>query len=263
MRTMDKILTDLLFMSQKRKNLLLLLRDGGKTIEEITDTLNVTSTGMLPQIKKLKEELLVFQDEKEYRLTPLAEILVEKMQPLLDILEVIEEHKDFWQERDLSGLSPVFLERINELKPYSLVKPDTDKLFETHSVFQENVEKSKDILSLTSIFHPVFPETFLRTGDKDAEITLIVTKRIYERLRADFGKKLKLYLNQEKKRLFVCDEEVKIAMLTKTEHFMMADFLTWKGAYDQESITSFEPAPMKWAEDLILYYKNRAQEIKG
>ena len=68
MRTMDKMLTDLLFMSQKRKDLLLLLRDGGKTIEEIVDTLNVTPTGMLPQIKKLKDEFLVLQDEREYRL---------------------------------------------------------------------------------------------------------------------------------------------------------------------------------------------------
>ncbi|KKG08613.1 winged helix-turn-helix domain-containing protein [Methanosarcina sp. 2.H.A.1B.4] len=260
---MDKMLIELLFMSQKRKDLLLLLRDGGKTLEEIVDILNVTPTGMLPQIKKLKEEFLVLQEDREYRLTPLAEVLVEKMQPLLDILEVIEEHKDFWQERDLTGLSPAFLKRLNELKPYSLVKPDPDKIFETPAVFLENMEKSTNILSLSSIFHPVFLETFLRTENNDAEITLIVTKRIYERLKNDFEKELKLYLNQEKKRLFVCADEVKIAMLTKTEHFMMADFLTWKGAYDQESVISFEPAPLKWAEDLILHYKDQAQEIKG
>ena len=72
------------------------------------------------------------------------------MQPLLDILEVIEDQKDFWQERDLSGLSPAFLERLNELKPYSLVKPKPDKIFETPAVFLEKVEKSKNILSLSS-----------------------------------------------------------------------------------------------------------------
>lgn len=263
MSAMDKILIDLLFMSQKRRDLMLLLRNGGKTLEEIVDILDVTPTGMLPQIKKLKEEFLVLQADKEYRLTPLAEVLVEKMKPLLDILEVIEDHKDFWQERDLSGLPPAFLERLNELKPYSLVNPDPDKIFETPAVFLENVDNSKNILHLSSIFHPAFPETFLNTENLEAEITLIVTKRIYERLKSDFRKELKLYLNQDKKCLFVCADEVKIAMLTKTEHFMMADFLTWKGAYDQESIISFEPAPLKWAEDLILYYKEQAQEIKG
>jgi predicted transcriptional regulator len=41
----------------------------------------------------------------------------------------------------------------------------------------------------------------------------------------------------------------------------MADFLTWKGDYDQESIVAFEPASLKWAEELILHYKDQAKEI--
>lgn len=249
-------------MSQKRRDLLLLLKDGGRTIEEIVDILNVTPTGMLPQIKKLKEEFLVIQDDREYRLTPLAEILVEKMKPLLDTLEVIEEHKNLWENRDLSDLSPAFLERLNELKPYFFVKPDPDKIFETSSVFLKNIEKSKNILSLSSIFHPALPEIFLKTEDKNIKITLIITKRIYERLKNDFEKELKLYLARKNRQLFVCADEMKIAMLTKTESFMMADFLTWKGDYDQESIIAFEPASLKWTEELIFHYKSNAQEIK-
>ncbi|WP_239451118.1 helix-turn-helix transcriptional regulator [Methanosarcina horonobensis] len=249
-------------MSQKRRDLLLLLKDGGRTMEEIVNLLNVTPTGMLPQIKKLKEEFLVHQDDKEYSLTPLAEILVEKMQPLLDTLEVIEGHKNFWQERDLSDLSPAFLRRLNELKPYSLVKPDPDKIFETSAIFLKNIEKSKNILSLSSIFHPAFPEYFLRIEDDNVGITLIVTKRIYKRLENDFEEELKLYLTRKNRQLFVYAEEMKIAMLTKTECFMMADFLTWKGTYDQESIIASEPASLKWAEELILHYKGQAQEIK-
>lgn len=260
---MDRMLIELLFMSQKRKDLLLLLKDRGMTIEEIIDILNVTPTGMLPQIKKLKDEFLVVQEDREYRLTPLAEILVEKMKPLLDTLEVIEEHKNFWENRDLSDLSPAFLERLNELKPYSLVKPDPDKLFETSPVFLKNIEKSKNILFLSSIFHPALHEVFLKTEDKNIKITLIITKRIYERMKSDFDEELKLYLARKNRYLFVCAAEMKIAMLTKTERFMMADFLTWKGAYDQESIMAFEPDSLKWAEELILYYRGEAQEIKG
>lgn len=258
---MDKMLIDLLFMSQKRKDLLLLLKDGGKTIEEIVVLLNVTPTGMLPQIKKLKEDFLVYQEDREYRLTPLAEILVEKMQPLLDILEVIEANKNFWQERDLSDLPPVFLERLNELKKYSLLKPDPDKIFETPAVFRENVKESENIMSLFSIFHPAIPEIFLSVEEDSIEITLIVTKRIYERLKNDFETELELYLSRQNKKLFVYSEETKIAMLTKTECFMMADFLTWNGSYDRESIVNSKPASLRWAEDLILHYRGQAQEI--
>jgi len=260
-KSMDKALIDLLFMSQKRKDLLLLLKNGGKTIEEIVDILNVNPTGMLPQIKKLKDEHLVLQEDREYRLTPLAEILVEKMEPLLGTLQVIEENSDYWQERDLTALPRAFLERINELQSCFLVKPDPDNIFEPSAVFLENIGKSKKILSFSSIFHPVFSEMFLTNQDDDTEITLIVTGKICERLKTDFEKELKLYLAREKKRLFICKDEIKVAMLVKTELFMAADFLTSKGVFDQETIIGFEPAALKWAEDLILHYREQAQEI--
>jgi predicted transcriptional regulator len=258
---MDKSLIDLLFMSQKRKDLLLLLKEGGKTIEEITENLSVKSTGMLPQIKKLKEEHLVLQENREYRLTPLAEILVEKMEPLLNTLEVIEKNPYYWQERDLNDLPSPFLERLDELKSCVVIRPDPNRIFEPSAVFLENMRKSKNILSFSSIFHPVFPELFLKNEDENAEITLIVTERIYERLEADFEKEVKFCLEMKKKRFFVCADEIKIAMLIKTDHFMTADFLTSKGSFDQETLIGFEPAPMKWAEDLIMYYKDKAQEI--
>ncbi len=258
---MDKALIDLLFMSQKRKDLLLLLKSGGRTIEEIVNILDVKPTGMLPQIKKLKEEHLVIQEDKEYRLTPLAEILVEKMEPLLDTLKVIEENPYYWQERDLNDLPVSFLERLNELKSCSLIKPDPGNIFEPPTLFLENMRKSRSILTFSSIFHPVFPELFLDNEDDDTEITLIVTQKIYDRLKTDFEKELKHYLTKEKKRLFVCVDEIKIAMLIKTELFMSVNFLTSKGAFDQETIIGFDLIPMKWAEDLILYYKNKAQKV--
>ena len=257
---MDKVLIDLLFMSQKRKDVLLLLKNGEKTLEEIVELLQVTPTGMLPQIKKLKEENLVSQQDKEYKLTPLAEILVEKMEPLLDTLEVIEKNPHFWQDRDLSALPEPFLERLNELKHCFIIKPDPDNIFEPPAVFLENIRNSRNILTFSSIFHPVFPELFLGNEDENTQITLIVTKRIYDRLKNDFEKEIKLYLGRGKK-LFVCNEEIKIAMLIRTELFMSADFLTLKGAFDQETLIGFDPAPMKWAEDLIRCYRDRAQEI--
>jgi predicted transcriptional regulator len=259
---MDKDLIDLLFMSQKRRDLLLLLKNGGRKIEDIVSILHVTPTGMLPQIKKLKEESLIFQENKEYKLTPLAEILVEKMEPLINTLEVIEENLNYWQERDLSSIPHSFLERLNELKSCSLIEPDPDNIFEPPTIFLENIRKSKKILLLSSIFHPIFSEIFQRKGE-DTEITLIVTQKIYERLKNDFEKELEVYMAGEKRRLLVCVGELKIAMIIKTEYFMSADFLTYKGAFDQETIIGIEPASMKWAEDLILHYRDKAQEIKG
>ncbi|WP_455429638.1 transcriptional regulator FilR1 domain-containing protein [Methanosarcina horonobensis] len=52
------------------------------------------------------------------------------------------------------------------------------------------------------MFHPAFPEYFLRIEDDNVGITLIVTKRIYKRLENDFEEELKLYLTRKNRQLF-------------------------------------------------------------
>lgn len=58
-------LLELIFLSDKRKQLLLFLKDGPKNMDEIKGALEVTSTAILPQIKKLKEKSLVVQEDKK------------------------------------------------------------------------------------------------------------------------------------------------------------------------------------------------------
>ena len=62
---MNSSLLDLILFSEKRKDFLLLLKEGPKSIEEILEKLQVSRTALLPQIKKLKEENLVIH-ENEY-----------------------------------------------------------------------------------------------------------------------------------------------------------------------------------------------------
>jgi len=52
-------LLDTLTFSEKRENLLILLKEGPRTLEEIRAKLNVTSSGMIPLIRKLEERNLV------------------------------------------------------------------------------------------------------------------------------------------------------------------------------------------------------------
>ena len=99
-------LLELIFLSNRRKQLLLFLKDGPKNMDEIKGALDVTSTAILPQIKKLKEKSLVVQEEKSYRLSLIGKVLVEKMQPLVNIVDVFEDNFDYWAERDLQGIPP-------------------------------------------------------------------------------------------------------------------------------------------------------------
>ena len=52
---MNPGLLDLILFSEKRKDFLLLLKEGPKGIEETLEKLQVPRTAILPQIKKLKD----------------------------------------------------------------------------------------------------------------------------------------------------------------------------------------------------------------
>ncbi len=108
---MTTSLIDTMLNSEKRKNLLLLLMEGGKDRNEIKTALNVTSTAIIPQIKKLKECGLVIQEEDHYYLSEMGEIMVENMLPFLNIVEVFEENEEYWLTHDLKGIPLAFVEK--------------------------------------------------------------------------------------------------------------------------------------------------------
>jgi predicted transcriptional regulator len=61
----DAGLINFLVDSEKRKNLLLLLRGNSKTLDEIREPLKVTSSGIIPQIRKMEERHLICPNKKK------------------------------------------------------------------------------------------------------------------------------------------------------------------------------------------------------
>lgn len=106
---MNPNLLDLILFSEKRKAFLMLLREGPKNTQEILDRLKVPRTALSSPDKKLKEQNLVIHEEGVYRLSLIGEIIIEKMQPLLDTLEVFEKQEEFWTDRKLTPIPLILL----------------------------------------------------------------------------------------------------------------------------------------------------------
>jgi predicted transcriptional regulator len=154
-------LIDLAFLSEKRKDVLLLLEEGPKTGDEIKTALNVNSTSIMPQIKKLKEGRLIVQDEKNsYRLSDMGEIVVEKMEPLLDTVRVFEENYDYWINHDFTAIPEHLLNRIDELGNYFMLEADLNRLFEVPEDFKNNLLESRNIKIFLSYFNPLYIEIY-------------------------------------------------------------------------------------------------------
>ena len=89
-KVMRSNLITILLSSEKRTDLLLLLKEKPRTIEEINNELDTNSVAILPQLKKLKEKGLVIQEEKIYELSLLGKIIVRKMESLVKAFRQLE-----------------------------------------------------------------------------------------------------------------------------------------------------------------------------
>lgn len=261
---MNPNLLDLILFSEKRKAFLLLLKEGPKTTQEILDRLQVPRTALLPQIKKLKEQNLVIHEEGTYRLSLIGEIIMEKMYPLLDTLEVFEKNEGFWADRKLTPIPPHLMKRIRELGNYRLIEPDLSHTFDLNPEFVKHTSNSNHIFMFLSYFHPQFPAFFLDLAKRGIEISLDLSESVYSRFAEDFKKEGEELLRKKNTSLFILDKkEVEIpAVVVSSDKIMLLGLFNESGRFDRQYVISFEPGAIKWGEDLFEYFRDMSTEIK-
>ncbi|WP_243684741.1 helix-turn-helix transcriptional regulator [Methanosarcina barkeri] len=101
---MNSPLLELIFLSEKRKDLLLFLKDGPKTISEIKENLNVGLVAILPQLKKLRENSLISKTGDIYSLAPLGIAIVGRMKPMIDVLNVFGSKYEYWANHAVESI---------------------------------------------------------------------------------------------------------------------------------------------------------------
>lgn len=261
---MNPSLLDLILLSERRKDFLLFLKEGPKNIEETLEKLQVPRTALLPQIKKLKDEDLVIQEEGLYRLSVIGEIIVGKLQPLLDTLSVFEKNEEFWADRKLAPIPPHLIKRISELGEYHLIEPDLSHTFDLNPEFVKHLSNSSCIHMFYSYFHPQFPALFINLARKGIEISLVFSEPVYLRLVEDFKEEGKEFLRMENASLYILEKKgVEIPSLIATANGIMTlGLFNESGRFDRQYVISFEPQAIKWGKELFDYYRDMSREIK-
>jgi len=255
-------LVDLLFLSEKRKNILLLLMEGPKNIETIREILKANATSVQPQLKKLKEQHLVTQEEDLYVLTDIGRIVVEKMKPLLDTLDLLEGNADYWANRDMTAIPPELLRRINELGQCTTTEPDIDRMFELIPLLVENMKKAKRVRALLSYFHPLFPAHYLDLARKGIKVSLFIPEPIMRRWVGDYRAETEEFLSLGNVELFTVKENNKVPSLMVADNFMAMALFPKSAVFDRKYVMSFEPGARVWGEEYIDHFQKLATRIE-
>lgn len=256
-------LLDIITSSDKRKRLLLLLQDGPKTMSEILSSLDFTTTGMLPQIRILEGRNLLTQDGKKYVLTEIGQVITRHLSPLVKTVEVIEKHEGFWKGHDIGSIPSQLMMKIDQLGNYQIIENSIEEIYEPHKEFLENILKSKKLLGISPIVHPIYPDFFLQLAEKGTEVSFILTKKAFNKVEKEYHDKLTRVLSFKNVSLYISDDDIKLACVS-TDRFFSISFFLKNGVFDSRNdVVSFDESALLWGEELFNYFRERSRRIQS
>lgn len=258
---MKKALLDVLFASDKRKQVLLLLQEGQKETKLLLKSLDTTREALLPQMKILKEHHLVSHYEDTYELTTVGKILVDEMVLLLGTTNLFDNDIDYWGTRKLDFIPPHLLKRIKELNECQVINPAIQDLYAlpqefygTYDLSAENSRRAETFYGVTAFFYPNAAKVFTEMLHGQVEINLIVTQDMADKVqghdRADYAQIVK----NELFHLFVYPQKIDFISFGFNEHCLLMRLLNSSGNYDYMYVLSSSQSALKWGKELFEYY---------
>ncbi|AKB28567.1 Transcriptional regulator, ArsR family [Methanosarcina siciliae T4/M] len=248
---MKQSLVNLIFYSDRRKDLLLLLKEEPRDIDTIKNLLNVDARSIQPHIKKMKDARLIIEEKKVYMLSEIGEVIVENMEPFLNSIEVFEANGEYWKTRDLTQIPDYLLERIDELEHCELLEPDAEHMLETPKVFMDNIRSSKEIFTLVSYFHPEAPSLYASLAENGTKLTLCMTKNVIERLVTGFPEEAKRLFKSENSKIFICQKPSPIPIIVVTDKFLSLKMFENDGKLRDQLLISTEEKALRWGKELF------------
>lgn len=244
-----------LLTSSMRTLILVVLYEGGKTLNEIRYELKKPSATVLHGLKELEDSNLLKKDKKEYKLTSNGYLLATNVIKLINNWYSIENNKIFWNNHDLSGIPENFLNKLYLLKDAELISSTTSDLSNAFNTYVELIASSKDL----NVILPIYSENhfkhlinLLKNGDL-RHLTLLINTEILQTMNRSRYLKKSLIEN-ENVNIIETQHELKL-FLTYGESFMTLTLFFKDSHYDDSQIlVAKNKNALKWSEQLFNYY---------
>jgi len=258
---MRKPLLDVLFMSEKRKNVLLMLKDGPEETQTLLYSLKTTRQALLPQLRILEDNKLIEHMDDSYQLTTVGRLVVEEMSTLVDTVGILDEDIAYWGERQLDFIPSDLLKRLRELDSCKVVIPEITELHEINKEFFETSKRSQQVTKVTTFLYPNFPRIYSEWIERDIKITLIISEELFEKIRRDYREEFLQYFNSGKIELFIYSGNLNFLSFGFNDHCAYFRLLRKTGEYDSKELLCCSSGAVKWCRELCDIYKERSNPV--
>lgn len=249
----DESISDVLFLSEKRRQILLCLLKGPKTIDDIKTHLNSKSSPIMVQIRILTRNFLIQEKNGVFSLTPLGEYIVNEMKDILDMFSVFDKNPEYWGEAELTAFPAYLLNRIGDLGAVELCYPDKAHIFERARPVGKSLKSIESLIEISSIFRREYATTYADIAEKGTSVSFIFTQEIIDRLEKEFPESYQKY-KCENVRIFVCPE-IKLASCTITDKIISLSLFTKRGNFFNHDLISYNSSALAWGTDLFHHFR--------
>jgi predicted transcriptional regulator len=247
--------------SDKRKNLLVMLASGQRSWDEIRDALQVTSTGMLPQIRILVDRGLIRKEGDKYCLTDIGQSVAHFLVPLVRVTDLFDNLEGYFADHDFSVLPSPFRLCIGDITGVRVNEVRTAEVFEPHQKFLDNIVNSRWVAGISPILYPSYPAFFVNRAREGKEVTIVMTRAIFNRIRDDYQEELARGMSLPNFHLYVSDEDIRFACIV-TDRDLWLSLFTRSGIYDSRTeLLGCDLPARQWGERLVRYYQDRSRKV--
>jgi predicted transcriptional regulator len=250
--------------SDLRRNLLISLNEGKKSLGDLRDKLQISSSTAIHALRELEKNDLASQDEnRDYLLTSIGRIIALKLLDFSNAAVVLEKNKRFWTQHDLTGIPDYLLEKIGWLRDSKIIHIDTLDIIKAHSSYINLIKTVKWIRGISPIFSPDYPTVFKELIERNIDTKIILTDAVLKKLINTVGlENLKNAINNYSLDLLITDENLKVAS-TATDTFLSLGLFTNDGVYDVKyDLISTDESAIRWGVELFEYYNEKATPVE-
>ncbi|MCQ6963531.1 hypothetical protein PV02_10580 [Methanolobus chelungpuianus] len=258
---MKKSLLDLLFKSERRKNILLLLQDSPMDMEALLRSINSPRQSLLPQLRLLETHYLIAQSDDAYELTSVGRLLMERMKPLLGIVDTLDCDINYWGKHKLDFIPPHLLSRMRDLGICKVITPCLVNLYDINEEFFEKCKTSKSLTIAVTFLYPNFPEIYNAWIDRGVQVTVIVSKGLFEIIRSNYADEFRKLLSGGKLHLLVYNDVMDFVSFGHNDHCAFFRLFLNTGEYDNNQLMCCSPGAVEWARELCEHYRKNSTPV--
>lgn len=251
----DESISDVLFFSEKRRQILLYLLEGPKTIDDIKTFLSSKSSPIMVQIRILTRNFLIQEKNGIFSLTPLGEYTVNEMKEILDMFFVFDKNPEYWGETDLNAFPPYLLDRIGELGNFELYYPKKAYIFNRAPQVENGLKNAKTIIEISSVFRQEYVSKYMEIAKRGISLTLILTRDVIRRFEEEFFENYQKLMLLENVRIFMCPD-LKLASCVVTDRFLSLSLFAKNGNYCNHDLISRDESALLWGTDLFHHFRS-------